>query len=246
MSTRGEVLVTGASGGIGSAIVAELARTGYLVTASDLRFAEGTERLPGVNYVEADLLNQAEIEALVAGISGGKLKGLVNAAGVAFFDHDGSVFELSEETWNRTLGVNLNGMRLTTKAALPLLRQETGASIVNIASIAGTRGMDSPLDAYQVSKAAVVSLSRSMALQLGPEGIRCNTVCPGAILTPMIDFLYERSPERREDMELRTPMRRLGLPSEIATAVEFLLSDRASFVTATDLVVDGGWSMQIK
>jgi NAD(P)-dependent dehydrogenase (short-subunit alcohol dehydrogenase family) len=106
--------------------------------------------------------------------------------------------------------------------------------------------MDSPLDAYQVSKAAVVSLSHSLALQLGPEGIRCNTVCPGAILTPMIEYLYERSPERRDDMEARTPMRRLGLPEDIAGAVAFLLSEDASFITAIDLVVDGGWTAQIK
>ncbi|MET0977798.1 MAG: SDR family oxidoreductase, partial [Paeniglutamicibacter terrestris] len=94
--------------------------------------------------------------------------------------------------------------------------------------------------------AAVVSLSRSIALQLGPVGIRCNTVCPGAILTPMISSLYDESPERRQDMEMRTPLRRLGLPEDVASAVSFLLSDLASFVTGTNLVVDGGWTAQIK
>jgi NAD(P)-dependent dehydrogenase (short-subunit alcohol dehydrogenase family) len=106
--------------------------------------------------------------------------------------------------------------------------------------------MDSPLDAYQVSKAAVVSLTRSLALQLGPEGIRANTVCPGAILTPMIAPLYVENPARRTDMEERTPIRRLGLPEDIANAIAFLLSEQASFITATDLVVDGGWTAQIK
>jgi NAD(P)-dependent dehydrogenase (short-subunit alcohol dehydrogenase family) len=106
--------------------------------------------------------------------------------------------------------------------------------------------MDAPLDAYQVSKAAVVSLSRSLALQLGPEGIRVNTVCPGAILTPMIEPLYTHDPARRTNMEQRTPLRRLGMPEDIANAVSFLLSEQASFITATDLVVDGGWTAQIR
>jgi NAD(P)-dependent dehydrogenase (short-subunit alcohol dehydrogenase family) len=137
-------------------------------------------------------------------------------------------------------------LRHLTVAAIPLLRNGTGRSIVNVASTAGIRGMDSPLDAYQVSKAAVVSLSRSLALQLGPDGIRVNTVCPGAILTPMIEPLYEENPARRTNMEERTPLRRLGLPDDIANAILFLLSEQASFITATDLVVDGGWTSQIK
>jgi NAD(P)-dependent dehydrogenase (short-subunit alcohol dehydrogenase family) len=144
------------------------------------------------------------------------------------------------------LGVNLHGLRRVTTAAVPHLRSGHGKSIVNVASVAGLRNMDSPLDAYQVSKAAVVSLSRSLAVQLGPEGIRCNTVCPGAILTSMITPLYDEDPARRTNMELRTPLRRVGLATDVASAILFLLSTEASFITATDLVVDGGWSAQIK
>ena len=115
---------------------------------------------------------------------------------------------------------------------------------LNIASIGGLRNMDDPFDAYQVSKAAVVSFTRSLAEQLGPEGIRCNTVCPGAILTPMIEHIYIESPERRTRMEQRTPLRRLGTPHDIACAVTFLLSEDASFITGIDLIVDGGWTIQ--
>ncbi|MGH3277076.1 MAG: SDR family NAD(P)-dependent oxidoreductase, partial [Streptosporangiaceae bacterium] len=100
--------------------------------------------------------------------------------------------------------------------------------------------------AYQVSKAAVVSLTRSLAEQLGPEGIRANTVCPGAILTPMTERLYTESPDRRASMEARTPLRRLGTPEDVASAVTFLLSSGASFITGIDLVVDGGWTIQTK
>jgi NAD(P)-dependent dehydrogenase (short-subunit alcohol dehydrogenase family) len=238
-------LVTGAGGGIGDAVVRRLVADGVHVRATDVRPAEAVDLPDGAEYVPFDLLGNTDFTPLLAGFEDG-LDHLVNAAGVAFFDDDGSVLESSEEVWETTLGVNLHALRRLTAAAVPLLRLGAGRSIVHVASTAGVRGMDSPLDAYQVSKAAVVSLSHSLALQLGPEGIRCNTVCPGAILTPMIEYLYERSPERRDDMEARTPMRRLGLPEDIAGAVAFLLSEDASFITAIDLVVDGGWTAQIK
>lgn len=241
-----QVLVTGAAGGIGEAIVRTLADEGYRVIAADLHNPGGRPRHDGISYRKFDLLDPKGVQTLLADIPQGRLDGLVNAAGVGLFDRDGSVFDIAEEVWTKTLGVNLDGIRRLTSAALPLLREGSGRSIVSIASIAGTHGMDSPLDAYQVSKAGVVSLSKSIAIQLGPENIRCNTVCPGAILTPMIAGLYEGSPDRRHSMEARTPLRRIGIPQDVADAVSFLLSERASFITGTDLIVDGGWTAQIK
>ncbi|MFF2107560.1 SDR family NAD(P)-dependent oxidoreductase [Rhodococcus koreensis] len=238
-------LVTGAAGGIGLATVHRLAKDGVRVVATDVK--DRVDNLPsGVEYVAFDLLCTEGFDDLFTSFSDDGLDYLVNAAGVAFFDRDGSTFVIDESIWDTTLGINLHGLRKVTTAAIPHLRRGQGRSIVNVASTAGVRGMDSPLDAYQVSKAAVVSLTHALALQLGPEGIRANTVCPGAILTPMIDYLYERAPERRTDMENRTPLRRLGLPEDIAAAIAFLLSDEASFITAVDLVVDGGWTAQIK
>lgn len=237
-------LVTGAGGGIGAATVARLVKNGVDVIATDL--GERSDALPAeADYVAFDLLDGDPAE-LFDRLAGRGLDHLVNAAGVALFDRDGSVLDIDESIWDVTLGVNLHGLRKVTAAAVEHLRKGSGKSIVNVASTAGLRGMDSPLDAYQVSKAAVVSLTRALALQLAPEGIRVNTVCPGAILTPMIEHLYVENPARRVDMENRTPMRRLGMPDEIASAIAFLLSDEASFITATDLVVDGGWIAQIK
>lgn len=237
-------LVTGAGGGIGLATARQLAADGVTVLATDVK--PRPDALPGtVDYRAFDLLREDPADLLGA-LPTPQLDYLVNAAGLALFDGDGSVLDTDESVWEATLGVNLHGLRHLTVAAVPFLRLGRGRSIVNVASTAGLRGMDSPLDAYQVSKAAVVSLTRTLALQLGPEGIRANTVCPGATLTPMIEPLYEAEPARRTDMEQRTPLRRLGTPDDIAGAIGFLLSDAASFITATDLVVDGGWTAQIK
>lgn len=238
-------LVTGAAGGIGLATVHRLAKEGIRVIATDIK--DSVDDLPdGVEYIAFDLLNGTDFEKLFTSVAQEGLDYLVNAAGVAFFERDGSMLDVDEAIWDTTLGINLHGLRKITAAAVPYLRRGQGRSIVNVASVAGIRGMDSPLDAYQVSKAAVVSLTQALALRLGPEKIRCNTVCPGAILTPMIDHLYQQSPERRTNMESRTPLGRLGMPEDIAAAIAFLLSDDASFITATDLIVDGGWTAQIK
>jgi NAD(P)-dependent dehydrogenase (short-subunit alcohol dehydrogenase family) len=237
-------LVTGAGGGIGLATATRLAADGMTVLATDVK--PRPAGLPAdVRYQTFDLITDDPV-ALLGALDSSTLDYLVNAAGLALFERDGSVLDTDEAVWEATLGVNLHGLRRLTVAAVPLLRCGEGKSIVNVASTAGIRGMDSPLDAYQVSKAAVVSLTRSLALQLGREGIRVNTVCPGAILTPMIEPLYEQNPARRTNMEDRTPLRRLGTPEDIANAVGFLLSEQASFITATDLVVDGGWTAQIR
>ncbi len=239
-------LVTGAGGGIGLAVVQALERRGVQVIAADLKPSpDSLSGLEGVRYHSVDLTNVDQRAGLV-GLVGDRLDYLVNAAGVAWFDRDGSALDVSEEVWTQTMAINLDVTRRLTVELLPALRAGRGRSIVHVASIAGLRGMDSPLDAYQVSKAAVISLSRSLAIQLGPEAIRSNTVCPGSILTPMVAPLYNESPARKADMESRTPLRRIGLPEEIAEPICFLLSDQASFITGTDLVVDGGWTAQVK
>jgi 2-keto-3-deoxy-L-fuconate dehydrogenase len=239
-------IVTGGAGGIGAASVQALSAANVRVLAVDAKPpAQDLMDLPGTRWIIGDLTTPSVIDQVIEE-AGTALDYLVNAAGVAWFEQDGSVLDLDESIWQQVMSINLDVMRKLSVAAVPLLRRGQGRSMVHVASIAGLRAMDSPLDAYQVSKAAVISMSRALALQLAPDGIRSNTVCPGAILTPMIQHLYIEEPARKTRMEQRTPLGRLGTPEDIASSIMYLLSPQASFVTGIDLVVDGGWIAQIR
>lgn len=239
-------IVTGGAGGIGAASVQALSAANVRVLAVDAKPpAQDLMDLPGTRWIIGDLTTQSVIDQVIEE-AGTALDYLVNAAGVAWFEQDGSVLDLDESIWQQVMSINLDVMRKLSVAAVPLLRRGQGRSMVHVASIAGLRAMDSPLDAYQVSKAAVISMSRALALQLAPDGIRSNTVCPGAILTPMIQHLYIEEPARKTRMEQRTPLGRLGTPEDIASSIMYLLSPQASFITGIDLVVDGGWIAQIR
>jgi NAD(P)-dependent dehydrogenase (short-subunit alcohol dehydrogenase family) len=198
-----------------------------------------------VSYCQGDLTDEAFVTATVADAApNGHLHALAHAAGVAWFDRgDGALAAMDLAVWRRTIEINLTGAALIARAALPALRRARGA-MVQVASIVGLRNMENllgggPLDAYQVSKHGLVGLSRSLALQYAAEGVRSNTVCPGAVRSPMTEAIY-RDPARVAAMAARTPLGRVGTPEDIAAAALFLLSDSAAFITGIDLVVDGG------
>jgi NAD(P)-dependent dehydrogenase (short-subunit alcohol dehydrogenase family) len=234
-------IVTGAGGGVGLEIARRLDQEGAEVIAIDLK--DRPADLPeGCFYLRGDITD--------AGLPGRAVEHaqrehdgldyLVNAAGVAWFGRDCSVVDIDDELWDRVLEINLTAPMRFARASAPALRERHGA-MVHVASIAGLRGMDEPMDAYQVSKAGLISLSRGLAMALAPDGVRSNTVCPGTIDTPMVQEIYAEDPRRRERMIGRTPLRRLGTPADVAEATLYLLSDAASFVTGTDLTIDGGW-----
>lgn len=234
-------VVTGAGGGIGQAIATGLCASGAAVTAVDLK--SRPDALPDAcDYLLADVTDPGVAGVAVDRASpDGVLDFLVNAAGVAWFDRDGSALEIPDELWDRVLAVNLSAPRRFARAAAPAMRRAGGGAMVHVASVAGIRGMDDPLDAYQVSKAGLISLSRSLAVQLGCDGIRSNAICPGAIETPLLADLYAEDPGRRERMAARTPIGRVGTPADVAGVCLHLLSDQGSFVTGTEVIVDGGW-----
>ena len=234
-------IVTGASGGVGLAIARRLADEGASVVAVDLK--ERPRELPeSCLFIQGDVTDRALPGAVVerAKRDQGGLDYLVNGAGVAWFGRDCSAVDMLDELWDAVLAINLTAAMRFARACAPVLRERRGA-MVHIASVVGLRGADEPMDAYQVSKAGLVSLSRGLAMALARDGVRSNAICPGAIDTPMVAEIYAADPGRRERMAGRTPLGRLGATADVAAACLYLLSDAASFVTGIELVVDGGW-----
>ena len=225
-------IVTGAGGGIGRAVTRRFASEGAKVYAADLRFAadwsEAAERR------EIDVTDEAQVRALIA--QAGPVEILVNNAGIV--EH-GTVSEADDAQWERILNVNLRGVMLCCRHAIPGMVERGGGAIVNNASINGIRGNYS-LAAYSASKGAVVALTRSIALDYAAKGIRANCVCPGTIEGTGMTAPLQTDPEARAALVAKHPMGRLGTAEDVAGAVMFLASDDASFVTGLALPVDGG------
>lgn len=237
-------LVTGSSRGIGRAIAVELAREGWAVCVNYLEHREAAEDLVRLLRAEgweaiavrADVSDRDAVEAMVrtAQAELGPIELLVNNAGISY---QGLFQDTSNEIWDRTLAVNLTGARNAAQAVLPHMLSEKRGCIVNISSMWGLRGASCEV-AYACSKAAIIGLTRSLALELAPSGIRVNCVAPGCIETDMVHVLGE---ETRAMLVEETPLGRLGTPEDIAHAVAFFASEKASFLTGQVLTADGGF-----
>ena len=241
-------LVTGAGGGIGRATALAFAREGARVVASDVDGAGGDETARLVAdaggtavHVACDVTRSGEVEALVGAAvdAFGRLDCAHNNAGI-----EGTyarTADCDEEDFDRTCAVNLKGVYLCLKSEIAHMLGAGGGAIVNTASVAGVEGAKN-LPAYVASKHGVMGLTRTAALEYATRGIRVNAVCPGPIRTRMLEAIMEENPRMEPAMIAAVPMRRLGAPEEIAEAVVWLCSDRASYVTGQGLVVDGGFT----
>ena len=242
-------LVTGAGGGIGRATALAFAREGARVLVSDVDGGGGDETARLVAdaggtavHFACDVTQPAEVKALVAAATDafGRLDCAHNNAGIE--GAYGRTADCDEENFDRTCAVNLKGVYLCLKAELArMLGTREGGAIVNTASVAGVEGAKN-LPAYVASKHGVMGLTRTAALEYATRGIRVNAVCPGPIRTRMLEAIMEENPRMEPAMIAAVPMRRLGAPEEIAEAVVWLCSDRASYVTGQGLVVDGGFT----
>ena len=237
--------VTGGSGGIGAAICARFAAEGARVVAADLR-DPGT-LASGVEFVEFDVTREDVVTATFSELAKqwGQLDILVNAAGIEIEE---TIENTTLEQWNRIFAVNVTGTFLTSKYALPMLRKSSGASVINFGSYDGYIA-DPGLAAYCATKGAVHALTRAMACDHGPEGIRVNAICPGYVNTPMLQSFFGESGDiesLKQAVRDVHPMRSFGEPEDIANLVNWLASDEARYASGQLWVIDGGLSAQVQ
>jgi len=249
---KGKVaVITGGASGIGEATVRLFVEEGAAVVIADIQDARGRDLAADLGdravYVHTDVSREADVKAAVdtAVSRFGQLDCIFNNAG--YGGVSGRIEEISVEGFDETMGVLLRGVFLGMKHAAPIMKQQGSGSIISTASVAGLRtGMGPHI--YSVAKAAVIHLTRSVSMELGESGVRVNCICPGGIATPIFGKSMGLSAERADDMvplmksvlETLQPIKRSGIPDDIARAALWLASDESTFVNGHALVVDGG------
>jgi NAD(P)-dependent dehydrogenase (short-subunit alcohol dehydrogenase family) len=252
MSHSGKVaIVTGGAQGIGRAIARRLSCEGAAVVIADVQRDKGTavaeaciEGGGRALFTQTDVREPDQVTEMVgrARDAFGRLDILVNNA---YEPMEGTAEDVDAESWDRGYQIMVRTIGLAARAAVPEMRRLGGGSIVNISSVHGLLAADRSV-VYEACKHAVIGLTRAMAVDFGPDEIRVNAVCPGAIITEATDAAWRGHRPGAALTELLYPLRRAGVPDDVAAAVSFLVSDEAAFITGHSLVVDGGLSIQLQ
>jgi NAD(P)-dependent dehydrogenase (short-subunit alcohol dehydrogenase family) len=246
-------IVTGGALGIGGATARRLAAEGASLLIADID-AEAAERNVTrireaggtAEALRTDVAEHSDVRAMLEGAveRWGRLDVLVNNAYSPTGERGGAL-EVSEEDWDRGMAVLVKSMFLAAKYAVPEMQRSGGGSIVNLSSVHGLLMAPGRL-VYEAGKSAVIGVTRQMAIDFGPLGIRVNAICPGHILTERLQQRWDEIPAGLPFFEQQYPLRKCGRPEDIAAAIAFLCSDDASFITGHALVVDGGLSIQLQ
>lgn len=245
-------IITGAGAGIGQATAFLFAKEGAKVVIADLDPKEGRETLNQIKkeggkgiFIKVNVAKVNDVKKMVEKTLNhyGEINILINNAGIYT---KGDVITTLEKIWDGILNVNLKGVYLCSKYTIPEMIKKGGGSIVNVASEAGLVGIKNQV-VYNVSKAAVIMLTKSMAIDFADKGIRVNNVCPGTTETPLVRVAIqkEKDPKKaRKALEECRPANRLGKPEEIASAILFMASDEPGYATGSSFVIDGGYTAQ--
>ncbi len=252
MRLHGKVaLITGGAGGIGRVIARRFAREGAAVLIADMLDDDGEQLVRSIReadgravYQRTDVTRTDEVEAAVrrAVAEFGGLTTLVTLAG---WLRVSVATQQTEEDFDKTIASHIKGTWLVCKAAMPELLRASGGAIVTMSSMQAYRAIPGRV-AYEAAKAGISGMTRALALEFGPGGVRVNAICPGVIVTERSQSKHaEDTPDEHQQRILAYPLRRLGTPEDVANVALFLASDEASWVTGTDVVVDGGISIQL-
>ena len=241
-------VITGAGSGMGRAAAIAFAREGAKIVAGDIDPAKGAETVDLVKkdkgqaiFARCDVGKEADAQALIgAGVEAfKKIDVLYNNAGI-FPEKDHSVIDTDEAVWDLVYRVNVKGVYFVCKHGIPELVKAGGGSVINIASFVALVGCSVPQDAYTASKGAVIALTKSLAVQFGPKGVRSNAICPGPIETPLLTEWLFKEPKEKAKRLNRIPMQRFGRPEDIVNLALYLASDEASWTNGAVMVADGG------
>ncbi len=244
LSFKGKfAVVAGACGGMGIECVKMLSEAGLRVLMLDIK-------KPPINFLtkykktefkKMDVTNFGELKKIINQfyLKNKSIDYLVNTTGVLWFDKDISSTQINFDVWDRVFEINLKSMAYLSKLIIPKMKKNKFGSMVHVSSIDALSGDDKPQDAYGASKAAMIRLSKSLAIQFASYNIRSNILLPGPIETPMQDR-WKKNPKAKKQLSRMIPLQRIGKPKDIANTILFLLSNEGSYITGTEITVDGG------
>jgi NAD(P)-dependent dehydrogenase (short-subunit alcohol dehydrogenase family) len=244
-------IITGAGSGMGRTAALMFAAEGAKVVAADFDAGHGAETVEAVQaaggeatFVQADVSQETDAAAMVAATMDtyGRIDVLYNNAGI-MPEADHSVIDTDVAVWDQVMAVNVRGVFLGCKYAIPRMVDQGSGSVINISSFVALLGCSVPQDAYTASKGAVLSLTRSLAVQFGPRGVRSNAICPGPIETPMLMDWLVKDEAAKQTRLARNPTGRFGKPEEIVNVAIYLASDESRWTNGAHFVIDGGISV---
>jgi len=235
-------VVSGASGGMGLKTVNKLCLSGIKVLMLDIK--EPPKKYlkdKKVSFEKVDVTNLSDLKIAIKKFykKNKSIDYLINTTGVLWFDKDISATNINFDTWEKVFEINLKSMVYLSKLIIPKMKKNKFGAMVHISSVDALSGDDKPQDAYGASKAAMIRLSKSLAVQFAKYNIRSNTILPGAVDTPMQNR-WKKNPLAKKQLSKNIPLQRIGRPKDIANTILFLLSDEGSYITGTEIIVDGG------